>query len=215
MTHGADPCVVLTVSKKHTVHGPPSGPEKPALQPQRVTFGLAAGESELAGQLWHGARITPTRIQALKLKSVILILTNCVVTAVANTTWTLASHEERGMLMENEPWVVYVRPSLEYIISQLSRSDWSCHPCLELQHLTKSLEFSNLLSTTRLTLHTPLVHVCPFAPKYPALQRHAELILLAAGDCAFGGHKAQDALPVLALNWFSAHAVHVPPFGSV
>jgi len=51
--HGADPCVVLTVSKGHTVHAPPLAPEKPALQPQRLMFGLAAGEMELRGHVWH------------------------------------------------------------------------------------------------------------------------------------------------------------------
>jgi len=53
VTHGADPCVVLTVSKGRTVHAPPFSPENPALQPQRLMFGLAAGESELAGHIWH------------------------------------------------------------------------------------------------------------------------------------------------------------------
>ena len=53
VTHGADPCVVLKVSKGHTVHAPPFAPEKPASQPQRLMFGLAAGERELSGHVWH------------------------------------------------------------------------------------------------------------------------------------------------------------------
>lgn len=58
-------------------------------------------------------------------------------------------------------------------------------------------------------------HAAPSLPEYPALQRHAVLMLLAAGDCAFEEHGVQDALPVLALNSFCAHGVHVPPSGPV
>jgi len=40
-------------------------------------------------------------------------------------------------------------------------------------------------------------------------------MMLAAGVCAFEEHGVQDALPVLALNSFCAHGVHVPPSGPV
>ena len=37
----------------HTVHAPPSGPEKPALQVQLVKAELPAGELEFVGQVMH------------------------------------------------------------------------------------------------------------------------------------------------------------------
>ena len=53
VTHGADPCVVLKVSKGHAVHVSPLAPEKPALHSHMELFALAAGESELVGHVWH------------------------------------------------------------------------------------------------------------------------------------------------------------------
>ena len=53
VTHGADPCVILTVSKGHAVHVSQFAPEKPALHSHMELLGLAAGESELAGHVWH------------------------------------------------------------------------------------------------------------------------------------------------------------------
>jgi hypothetical protein len=56
------------------VHAPPFAPEKPALHSHMELFGLAAGEMELAGHVWHGARRTPTRIAASSFHVLTLIL---------------------------------------------------------------------------------------------------------------------------------------------
>ena len=59
VTHGADPCVVLTVSKGHAVHVSPLAPEKPALHSHMELLGLAAGEMESVGQVWHAPGPAP------------------------------------------------------------------------------------------------------------------------------------------------------------
>ena len=51
--HGAVPRVSLKVPAAHAVHEPPFGPVKPALHSHMELFGLAAGEMESAGHVWH------------------------------------------------------------------------------------------------------------------------------------------------------------------
>jgi len=51
--HGADPCVSLKVPSVHALQVSPFAPEKPALHSHMELLGLAAGESELVGHVWH------------------------------------------------------------------------------------------------------------------------------------------------------------------
>jgi len=51
--HGADPRVSLKVPAAHAVHVSPFAPEKPALHSHIELLGLAAGEMESAGHVWH------------------------------------------------------------------------------------------------------------------------------------------------------------------
>ena len=53
MKHAADPRVSLKVPAAHAVHAPPLAPEKPALHSHMEPLGLAAGEMESAGHVWH------------------------------------------------------------------------------------------------------------------------------------------------------------------
>ena len=51
--HGAGPASALYFPATHFVHGPPSGPEDPALQVQADVDTLAMGESEFIGHASH------------------------------------------------------------------------------------------------------------------------------------------------------------------
>tara|TARA_Y100000389_G_scaffold192889_1_gene220922 strand:- start:1038 stop:1643 length:606 start_codon:yes stop_codon:yes gene_type:complete len=48
-----DPDDALYLPRTHLVHGPPSDPEKPALQTQSFTESLSVGEKELSGHSLH------------------------------------------------------------------------------------------------------------------------------------------------------------------
>jgi len=52
LLHVASPNVVLNFPGTHSMHGPPSGPDNPALHVQAL---LPAGEVDCAGQLTQGA----------------------------------------------------------------------------------------------------------------------------------------------------------------
>ena len=51
----AEPGEILYMPATHSEHGPPSGPEEPALQVQAVAMRLPTGEVEYDGQVSHVA----------------------------------------------------------------------------------------------------------------------------------------------------------------
>ena len=50
-----EPAELLNMPASHSIHGPPSGPEEPALQVQAVSMRLPTGELEFDGQVSHVA----------------------------------------------------------------------------------------------------------------------------------------------------------------
>jgi len=57
--------------------------------------------------------------------------------------------------------------------------------------------------------------VPPSAPDHPALQRHALIVVLSAGEYEFTAHKLHVADPLVALYVPASHIVHMPPNGPV
>jgi len=55
------------------------------------------------------------------------------------------------------------------------------------------------------------VHVLPFAPKYPILQRQLFKLVLPENETEFAGQAVHAALPVMFLYVLEAHAVHEAP----
>ena len=72
-SQGASPSPDLYVSTTHCVHGPPSGPWKPALHTQSIMLVLPTDEMELAGQREHPAEECPYQ-PAWQMQSVIDVL---------------------------------------------------------------------------------------------------------------------------------------------
>ena len=53
-THDADPGLAVYLPAPHVAHGPPSGPEYPAMHTQSLAASLPAGASDPDGQGVHG-----------------------------------------------------------------------------------------------------------------------------------------------------------------
>ncbi len=63
--HVATPVVPLNLPATHSVHGPPFGPDEPALHVQAISAELEIGEYELEGHTPHTLVVALTAVEYL------------------------------------------------------------------------------------------------------------------------------------------------------
>ena len=190
-----DPVDVVYFPGSHAAHGPPAGPEKPAMQKQLVEFELPGGEEEFAGHCWHvDIFVAATAVEYFPSPHEVHA------DAPGKCWYFPASH------------AVHVPPAGPH------------QPALQVQLLKAVLCSGELEPSgqplqmlgpdTFLYLPAPhFVHDNPLAPDQPALQVQFVMLMLALGESEFVGQSLQLPAPAVSFHFPATHAVHAPPSG--
>jgi len=248
--HGAVPVAALYFEAAHAKHGPPSGPEYPAMQTQTLD---ALVDCEFAGQATHApaadAPVAAENVPAPQSRHVAVVVAP-VAAEYLPAPQSRHAAEPVLILYLPAPHAVHAPPSgpekpaihAQLVDTTLPLGD--CELAGQSEHVAVDVaptaaEYvlaSQLVHATLpvTVLYFPAihsVHVPPFTPVYPGLQRQESILVCNVSVFPeFDGqsshvtpvvvylpavHSEHIVGPTTALYLPTSHAVHVPPSGPV